>query len=211
MEDLVDSLEKIINLQPKHISVYSLIVEEGTIIHKKIEENLLQLPEEDLERNMYWTTKDILEKNGYMHYEISNFAKKTYESKHNLNCWNQEEYIGVGIAAHSYIQNIRWCNTGNLEEYIEKIKNVKYQEIKEILEIQNIEEKQKEFMILGLRKINGINKEVFKEKFNEEISKKFGEQLKQLKNMDLIEENEKLIKLTNKGLDFANIVWEEFI
>ena len=103
ISDLKESLEKIVNLrpEPKHISVYSLIVEEGTVIEKKINNGELKLPEEDEERNQYKYTKNYLELNGYKHYEISNFAKLGYESKHNMNCWEQKQYVGVGLAAHS--------------------------------------------------------------------------------------------------------------
>ena len=90
IKDLKESLEQIIKLKPKHISVYSLIVEDGTPIANKIEKGEMQLPDEELERNMYWFVKNTLELNGFIHYEISNFAKKGYESKHNLNCWNQK-------------------------------------------------------------------------------------------------------------------------
>ena len=115
IKDIKESLEKIIELAPEHISVYSLIVEENTPIAVRIEKGELQLPEEDIERNMYWYVKNTLELNGYKHYEISNFAKPGYESKHNMNCWNQKEYIGFGVAAHSYINNVRFSNTSNIE------------------------------------------------------------------------------------------------
>ena len=109
LEDLKESLIEVINLKPNHISLYSLILEENTILEKMVSKNMTKLPEEDLEREMYWTTKNILEENGYIHYEISNFSKKGYESKHNLNCWGQKEYLGFGVAAHSYIKNKRYC------------------------------------------------------------------------------------------------------
>src|SRR5699024_4861111 len=102
IKDLKESLEQIIKLKTKHISVYSLIVEDRTPIANKIEKGEMQLTDEELERNMYWFVKNTLELNGFIHYEISNFAKKGYESKHNLNCWNQKEYIGIGASAHSY-------------------------------------------------------------------------------------------------------------
>ena len=100
LAEVQDSIEEIVSMEPEHISVYSLILEEGTPLFKKVEEGL-ELPDEELERKMYWTVKRILEANGYNHYEISNFAKQGYESKHNLDCWNQKEYIGFGVAAHS--------------------------------------------------------------------------------------------------------------
>ena len=102
IKDLKESLDSIIKLQPEHISVYSLIVEDGTPIAQKIENGQLELPTDDMERNMYWYVKNTLELRGYKHYEISNFAKRGHESKHNLNCWNQSHYFGFGAAAHSY-------------------------------------------------------------------------------------------------------------
>ena len=118
ISDLKETLEKVLELQPEHISVYSLIVENGTPIANKIENGELQLPEEDVERNMYWYVKNTLELNGYIHYEISNFAKKGYESKHNVNCWKQKEYIHIEILQDIQIQKI-WENI--LETYKKKI------------------------------------------------------------------------------------------
>ncbi len=108
-------------LAPKHISVYSLIVEDGTPIANKIKNGKLKLPDDELERNMYWYVKNTLELNGYKHYEISNFAKKGYESKHNMNCWNQMEYVGIGTAAHSYRDITRYSNTEDIKEYIKNV------------------------------------------------------------------------------------------
>ena len=155
IKDLKDSLEKVIELQPEHISVYSLIVEEGTPICNKIEKGDLELPEEELERNMYWYVKNTLELNGYKHYEISNFARKGYESKHNLNCWNQKEYIGIGLAAHSYRDITRYSNTEQMGEYIRNVKNENLERNRIIHEIQKEDDTKKEYMILGLRHIEG--------------------------------------------------------
>lgn len=166
VEVLEDSLQKVIELEPEHISVYSLILEEETKLFDLVKNKKLNLLDDDIERNMYWTTKEKLEQSGYNHYEISNFAKKGYESKHNLNCWNQEEYIGVGLAAHSYIDGIRYSNTENLNEYIHAFKLGK--NIKDIITIhekQSVDDKQKEYMILGLRKIEGVKISNFKNKF----------------------------------------------
>ena len=122
MEDIKESLEKVVDLNPNHISVYSLIVEERTLISKWLDEGKIALPSDEEERRMYWYVKDFLELHGYNHYEISNFSKKKKESKHNLNCWNQEEYVGFGIASHSYIDGVRFCNTSNLDEIYRKYK-----------------------------------------------------------------------------------------
>ena len=97
--DVEDTLNKIIDLKVTHISVYSLIIEEGTKIEKLLEDRVITLPDEEIERYMYWFSKRKLEENGYIHYEISNFAKIPYRSKHNLDCWRQKEYLGFGVSA----------------------------------------------------------------------------------------------------------------
>ena len=213
IEDLKESLEKIVTLNPNHISVYSLIIEEGTPISKLLEEGKIQLPEEDEERRMYWYVKNFLELNGYNHYEISNFSKKGEESKHNMNCWNQKEYVGFGVAAHSYINGVRYSNTEKIEKYIENIQrlhNTK-EAIYEIHEKQTIKDKQKEYMLLGLRKIEGVSIAKFKEKFVENPIFLFRKELDILSKENLLEIDGDKIRLTIKGLDLANQVWEEFV
>lgn len=207
--DLKNSLENIVNLKPmpNHVSVYSLIIEEGTKIEKIINSEEIKLPEEEEERNQYKYTKNFLELNGYNHYEISNFAKTAYESKHNMNCWEQKQYIGFGLAAHSYINAKRYSNTGNLEEYLNKTSK----EIKTIHEEQNDEDMEKEYMILGLRKLQGISISKFKEKFGENPIYIFRNELQKLVDQNLLVIDLDNIRLTNKGLDFANLVWEEFV
>lgn len=213
IKDLEDSLNKVIMLKPEHISVYSLILEEKTKLYDLVESGKLELLDESIERNMYWKVKNILEQNGYKHYEISNFAKQGYESKHNLNCWNQEEYLGMGVAAHSYLNNKRYSNTENLEQYINKlldeegIKN----DIVTVHEEQTLEDKQKEYMLLGLRKIEGIKISDFKNKFVQNPIYIFRKELDKLVKEDLIQVEDNNIKLTKKGLDLANLVFEEFV
>ena len=204
IQDIKENLEKITKLNPEHISVYSLILEEGTPFYNKYNENKIKLPDEELERNMYWYVKNTLENNGYMHYEISNFSKKGFESKHNMNCWNQEEYLGFGVAAHSYNNKIRYSNTNSIEEYIKGSNKIIHEE-------QTLEDIQKEYMLLGLRKIEGINIQKFKNKFAQNPIFIFKEQLNKLVDEELIIVDGNEIKLTNKGLDLANIVWEEFV
>lgn len=211
ISDVEESLKKIIKLNPNHISFYSLIVEENTPIEKMLKEGKIKLPDEEIERSMYWRAKQILEENNYIHYEISNFSKENYESKHNLNCWNQEEYVGFGVAAHSYIDNKRYSNTESIEEYLKNIEENNLNKNREILELQTQEEKKKEYMLLGLRKIDGVNIQEFKNKFIENPIYKFHNELENLVNQDLIEIDLNKIKLTAKGLDFANKVWEKFV
>ena len=215
ISDVKNSLEKIIKLEPEppnHISVYSLIVEENTPIEQMLESGELELPDEELERNMYWYVKNFLELNGYKHYEISNFAKLGNESKHNLDCWNQKEYVGFGVAAHSYIDDVRYGNIGNVEEYIKNCENGEYEKNKVIDEIENdIFSKEKEFMLIGLRKIDGVSIQDFKNKFGENPIFVFKDELNKLVDENLLIIDFDRIKLTNKGLDLANIVWENFV
>lgn len=211
IKNLKESLEKIIKLDPNHISVYSLIIEDGTPISKLLDEEKIKLPDEEIERQMYWYVKNKLELNGYNHYEISNFSKKGKESKHNLNCWKQKQYIGIGAAAHSYFKDIRYSNTNNIEEYIKNIKENNIEKNRKIEEKQTIEDKKNEFMMLGFRMIEGVNIADFKAKFVDNPLYVYREKIKKLTDEGLIEVDLNNIKLTNKGLDLANVVFEEFI
>lgn len=210
LAEVQDSIEEIVSMEPEHISVYSLILEENTPLFKKVEEGL-ELPNEDLERKMYWAVKQTLEQNNYIHYEISNFAKKGYESKHNLDCWNQKEYIGFGIAAHSYTNGIRYSNIENIEQYIKNYDEDKTEENLVFHEKQDMEAMQKEYMLLGLRKIDGVSIQEFKIKFVANPVFLYHSELEKLVNEELLEIDGDQIKLTNKGLELANIVWEEFV
>ncbi len=209
--DIKESLEKILELNPNHISVYSLILEEGTPLFKKVEDGVLKIPDEELERNMYWYVKNTLELNGYKHYEISNYAKEGYESKHNLNCWNQKEYIGIGCAAHSYKNITRYSNTENIEEYINNIHKKCFEKNRIIHEVQTEEDARKEFMLLGLRKIDGVKINEFKNKFGDNPIYLYRNQLNKLSKENLIILDNDNIRLSNRGIDLANLVWEEFI
>ena len=211
LKDVEKSLKDVINKSPEHISVYSLILEDDTKLKKLVDEKILKIPDEDIERAMYWIVKDMLEKNGYKQYEISNFSKKTYESKHNSDCWKQKEYIGFGAAAHSYFDNLRYSNTWSVKEYINNIKNNQFEKNIEIQEVQNKEDKMNEYMILSLRMIEGINIQDFMHKFGENPKIKYEKQINKLEKQNLIFYDKEFIKLTKRGIDFANIVWSEFI
>lgn len=211
IEDLSESVDRIIKLNPEHISVYSLIIEEGTPFYKKYMNNELKLPEDEIERKMYWLVKKRLEEAGYKHYEISNFAKPGYESKHNLACWNQEEYIGLGVSAHSYTNNLRYSNIDNIPNYIQNLKSGKDYLNLVVHEKQSKGSKMKEFIMLGLRKIGGVYIQNFKEKFGENPIYLYRKELEKLVQEELLEIDGDVIRLTNKGLDLANLVWEEFV
>mgnify|MGYP005768973307 CR=1 FL=1 len=226
IEDLKQSIKEVLNLKlkPKHISIYSLIVEENTPLDKMLENKEINLPDDEYEREQYAYVKNMLELNGYNHYEISNFAKKGYESKHNVNCWKQKDYIGFGVAAHSYLDGIRFSNTNILREYINNQKfSLPIKEdligkklpiksgVKTIHELQSQKDKENEYMLLGLRMIDGVSISEFKNKFIDNPIYLYHEKLEKLVNAGLIEIDLDNIKLTRKGLDLANIVWEEFV
>lgn len=204
MTILQDTMHRILSpVQPEHISVYSLIIEENTKLWKLVKNNELQLLDDELERKMYWYVKNKLEEAGYMHYEISNFAKPGYCSKHNMDCWSQKEYIGFGLGAHSYMNGLRYCNTSILNDYMKADKIIN--------EIQTEYTKMQEYMMLGLRKIEGVSIEEFNKKFNKNVNEVFQKELQKLLKLGLIEKRNKYIRLSNKGVDLANIVWEEFV
>lgn len=152
-QELKEDLEEILKLDIEHISTYSLMIEPRTMLYIKGFQPL----DEDLDYEMYQMINDVLTKNGYLHYEISNYCQPNYESKHNLVYWNNLPYYGFGMGASGYIDNIRYTNTSNINKYIN------FQSREE--EVVSLEEKlQNEFM-LGFRKIKGINKQVFYEKY----------------------------------------------
>ena len=209
--DVEDTLNVLINLRLTHISVYSLIVEPNTPLENKINSGKLKLPDEEMERYMYWFAKRKLEENGYVHYEISNFAKPLYRSKHNLDCWDQKEYKGFGVSASSYENGVRYTNTSSIDTYIKNIESGNFKDNNIIEEKQDKEAMMKEYMLLGLRKITGVNINDFIKKFEISPLYKFNKEITKLIREGLIEANEHSIRLSKKGLDLANIVWEEFV
>lgn len=211
LEDIQNMIKLIDNIKPEHVSIYSLIVEDGTVLKEEIESGKLELPNENTERQMYWMSKKELEKLGYEHYEISNFAKNGKYSRHNCDCWEQKEYIGFGCGSHSYTDNVRYSNISDINEYINNYKNNKQEDNIIFHEKQDLSSKMQEYIILGLRKTDGVHIDKFEEKFGLELMKAFGTEFEKLKKAELIEISNNKIKLTEKGLDLANIVWEEFV
>lgn len=202
-----ETLNKIIELNPEHISCYSLIIEDGTPFYKIYSEE--DLPEENEERNMYSYAKEILIKNNYLQYEISNFAKKNMECKHNLVYWNLENYIGVGASAHSYYNGIRYRNEVNVEKYIKLIQknNTSVIESHE----NTLKDNMEEFMFLGLRKLKGVSIAEFKMRFSESIFSIYGDVInKYEKDKLLIVDGDNLF-LSNMGIEISNYVMSDFI
>ena len=139
------------------------------------------------------------------------FLKKGFESKHNMDCWNQENYIGFGLAAHSYYDDMRFSNIDALEVYMRNIKNNDFEKNVEIHEIQDKPAQMREFMMIGLRKIEGVKISGFERKFRINPLFYFRFEISKLTDEDLIEVDLDNIKLTKKGLDLANQVFEEFV
>ena len=208
LHDVISSLEKIVELNLTHISLYSLIIEEGTKLYKLEQNGKLNLPNEDEERLMYHKAKRLLEKNGYRQYEISNFSKPDFECKHNLKYWTLKPYVGIGLNSHSNIWDYRYWNYSNFKEYHNYLMKGKLPiENKEYI---NTISKITEFMILGIRLNSGINREEFKRVFGTDMDYYYKDAIQKNINNGLIFDDGKNIKLTSKGLDLSNIVELDF-
>lgn len=209
MNNWVETLEKTMELNPEHISCYSLKLEEGTKLYDAYDKGALALPDEDTEREMYYKAKEVFEKNGYKQYEISNFAKQGFECSHNSTYWTYREYIGFGAGAHSFLDLNRSENEANIEKYIEKIKKGQfaYHERQAISE----SEQMSEYIITKLRMSEGIKKNDFNKRFKVKIEDMYKSVIDRFVDEGLLEENRRYIRLTDKGLDFGNVVMREFI
>lgn len=206
------TLQTIISLQPEHISAYSLIVEEGTTFAKLYGEGCKLehlLPMEEDERRMYERTEELLREAGYHRYEISNYAKEGYECQHNLGYWERKEYLGLGLGASSLIEETRFHNTDEMEEYLRDANNpILLRREQEKLDRQ---EQMEEFVFLGLRKIRGIQEEKFAEMFGEDIWDCYGRNLERVIKEGLLEREEGVLRLTRKGIDVSNYVFYEIL
>ena len=200
MNDLESDLNKVVALNPEHISIYSLIWEEGTELWNMRENGLVEACDEDLEALMYEKIIDFLKKNEYIHYEISNFSKKTYESRHNSKYWENKEYIALGLGASYYYKNYRGKNVYDFENYYRMIDKG----IRPILEEEYVENKKEYEYMLGLRLLEkGIE-------VSDDDTEYFGI-CKKLVLDDYLYKNGTRYFLTKKGLFFANYVFECFI
>ncbi|MDM0445530.1 radical SAM family heme chaperone HemW [Clostridium perfringens] len=204
-----ETLREIISLEPAHISAYSLIIEEGTAFYNLYENNKLKLPTEEEERKMYHLAKKILEENGFNQYEISNYAKKGKECRHNLAYWNMDNWIGVGSASASYMDGKRIKNISSVEEYINSI-NEKGEAIEEIIN-NSKNDNMEEFMFMGLRKINGIDENEFKNRFSMNINDVYGEIINKYIDEGLLIRESGRIFLSEKGIEISNIIMADFL
>ena len=198
LKELENDIDEFLKLDITHISTYSLIIEPNT----KLYINNINNIDEEIDLKMYELICNKLKQNGYIHYEISNFSKVGFESKHNLTYWNNNEYYGFGMGASGYIDNIRYDNTRSFNNYINGIY------IKESHKLDINETIENEF-ILGLRKINGINKEEFKNKYNKNI--KDIEIVNKLLKEGKLLEDEKNIYINKDYIYVSNDILVEFI
>lgn len=219
-------LERIISLQSEHISSYSLIMEEGTPFYNN-DKIFEQLPTEEEDRQMYEMTEQMLLEAGYGRYEISNYAKNGKECKHNIVYWTGKEYLGLGLGASSYlysnssfiqkekilgndIYGIRFKNTSDFIEYNKKSYVPIFE--REAVELQGKQDTMEEFMFLGLRLTNGIDKKDFLYKFGVSIEEIYGEQIEKYVNLKLLQwEQDGRLHLTKRGLDVSNTIFSDFL
>ncbi|MGL5751305.1 MAG: radical SAM family heme chaperone HemW [Paraclostridium sp.] len=208
-EEWIESLDKIISLNPSHISAYSLILEEGTRLYDMYECEEFKLLDEDTDIEMYNYTINKLRENGYNQYEISNYAKENKECKHNIIYWQCDNYLGLGPGASGFIGKNRYSNESDLDEYNKKVS----QKIKPVEEkiLLSEQDKIEEFIFMGLRMNEGISLKVFKDRFNKRFEDIYKETMDKLIYDKLLELDGEYLRLTQKGREISNSVFIEFI
>lgn len=238
MADVERNLERLLMLSPRpeHISVYSLIVEEGTPFYQmwkngEFASGAMRLPDEELEREMYWQTAEYLKSQGYGHYEISNFALPGHESRHNCGYWERRDYLGFGLGAASLYESTRFSNTRNLREYVAIWGGTQGGRIKERgreqIEVLSVRDEMEETMFLGLRMAKGVSVQRFRDLFGCEMEKVYGAELEESIQEGLLEkkdgagacemgteeipEGDIRYVLTRHGVDVSNYVMAKFL
>ena len=208
MEDVKTNVAKAIALDIPHMSLYSLILENHTVFMNRMRRGKLPLPKEDLEAEMFEYIIAELEKAGFEHYEISNFSKPGFESRHNLMYWDNAEYYGVGAGASGYVDGVRYKNHGPIRHYLQAVEagNARVQE-----EMLTLNEKMEEEMFLGLRKKSGVSKKRFEEKFGISFEDQYGAVVSELTEQGLLVPDRDIVRMTKKGLFLGDTVAEKFI
>lgn len=205
-EGWVKNLRTVAELEPEHISAYSLIVEEGTPFAAR----KLNLPdEEDTEYNMYEATAQILKEYGFEQYEISNYARKGRKCRHNVGYWTRQDYLGFGLGASSLYGKERFANTADMKKYLKNSKNP--EKIREKEPSLTREDEMAEFMFLGLRMTKGISKADFQRCFGCTIESVYGEVLEKYESMELLLEKDGRIFLSREGIHVSNSIMAEFL
>lgn len=198
-------LYQVAELNPEHISAYSLIIEEGT----PFAEQNLDLPDEDTEYQMYEDTAEILERYGYRQYEISNYAKQGYMCRHNAGYWQRLEYLGFGLGASSLYGGMRFSNTHQMQEYLKESRNP--DQIRKDVTVLSRNEQIEEFMFLGLRMTEGISEKKFEENFNVRFMDIYGDILQKYEETGFMEHIETKWRLTRKGIHVSNHILADFL
>ncbi|MBC1538309.1 radical SAM family heme chaperone HemW [Listeria seeligeri] len=207
--DFQDTLNQALALDLPHYSAYSLIIEPKTIFYNLMQKGKLFLPGQDAEANMYDLLLVEMDKYGRKQYEISNFAKEGFESKHNITYWSNEHYYGFGAGAHGYIGNTRYSNFAPIKKYMEPLQENKlpvFQQ-KEL----TLKEKMEEEMFLGLRKVSGVSKAGFQRKFGQDLDATFQNAIQKTMAKGWLENNEENVALTRNGRFLGNNVFQEFL
>ena len=203
-----DTLNRVTELKPEHISSYSLIIEEGTPFYKS-DSVLQQLPDEDTERKMYERTKEILEQQGYERYEISNYARQGRECIHNLGYWEQVPYLGMGLGASSFYNGARFSNERNFRKYL-STPYLPFEHREDYVQVSR-EEQMEDTMIFGLRKMKGISVSEFEREFGTPIWEMYGSVIERYSNLGLLIQEGDVLRLTDAGIDVSNRIFEDFI
>ncbi len=209
MEDWIASLDEIGRLGPEHISAYSLIIEEGTPFYQMKRNHKLALPDENLERDMYYKTKEVLETHGFIRYEVSNYAKEGFSCKHNSSYWQDQAYLGLGLGASSYIEGDRYSNTREMKEYL--VHSGDLEMIRQLESSANQVRRLEERFFLGLRLTQGINLKKVKEEFLTIYPKVFDQIIDECIEGKLMIRQGDNIRLTDKGLDVSNSIFAKFL
>lgn len=209
LNSIKSTLKQVIDKGIEHISFYSLKLEEGTPMYKMEESGIIKMVDDDIERNMYYEGRELMENNGYYQYEISNFSKPGYECRHNIKYWTGGEYIGFGPFAHSCFKDNRFNNISDIKRYCENMNEAnKYRHLNEVLDKES---KMFEYIMLRLRMNSGFIIEDFNGEFNIDFMKKYKNQIDSLLKYQLIDIDNGKVKLTKKGMDVSNYVFEEFL
>lgn len=205
-----NTLRKVMMLKPEHISAYSLIIEEGTPFYERYHEDQSTFPDEDMDRDMYHLTKELMAAQGYQRYEISNYAKPGYECRHNIGYWTGVDYLGLGLGSSSYTHGFRYHNVTDLDEYLSLDLSQAGAAARDIQEL-SLKDKMEEFMFLGLRLMKGVSGSEFFQRFGVNMWNVYGEVFARLKAQGLIEEQLPKVRLTEMGIDVSNAVLCEFL
>ena len=209
LESWEEELRQVIELNPEHLSVYQLILEEGTPFYEKYAKHPEFLPTEEISRNIYLLTGRLLKEAGYEQYEISNYAKLGNESRHNLKYWERKDYLGLGLGAASMVRNIRMSNTRDMKTYLERCHQPKT--MREDVEFLEEPRQMEEFMFLGLRKTRGVSRKEFHRTFGQELDMVYEKALYKCLENGLLKEHKDRIFLSEEGMLLSNLVMSEFL